>query len=382
MIKIAILTPLALEKDAVLKHLKEAKSVVKNGELYHIGYFSGQHHEFEVVVKKTGAGNETVTLAAEKIIVRYSPQVLFLTGIAGGVKDVAIGDVVIGTQAHGYDIGKETEGGFKARPESYPAHKSLINLAELVADSTDWQKRNPTERKSKVLFGPIASGNKVITSINHSTYKIIKSHYNNTVALEMEAFGVGKALHNHPSVHWMNVRSISDLLVGKNEEEDLDNQPFAAAQAAAFLFEMLNLLNAKELNLSIMDAKELSKAVFNILFPVTRLESVKEIGKELTEATDNSVRELWEKVKPLFVEEMEELESDPKDEDNQAAVRMKIKKVLAKEENADLKREVEEKVKDIAKEDGKDVSIYINNSKNVVAGSDITVSGDFRLGDG
>lgn len=245
MIKIAILTPLALERDAVLKHLTEAKSVTKNSELYHIGYFSGQHHEFEIIVKKTGAGNETVTLAAEKMIVRYSPKALFLTGIAGGVKDVKIGDVVVGIQAHGYDIGKETEGGFKARPDSFRATRSLVNLAEIVADAKKWKKRAPFDTDTKVYLGPIASGNKVIASINHSTFQIIKNHYNNTIALEMEAYGVGKALDHHADVSWINIRGISDLCGDKNATSDVTTQPFAAAQAAAFLFEMLDNIEAQ-----------------------------------------------------------------------------------------------------------------------------------------
>ena len=36
-------------------------------------------------------------VAAERIVRHYEPAVVVLTGIAGGVKDVGIGDVVVGT---------------------------------------------------------------------------------------------------------------------------------------------------------------------------------------------------------------------------------------------------------------------------------------------
>ncbi len=383
MIKIAILTPLQLEREAVVQHLSNGQQVRVNGDLVYVGKFAGKNHEFEVIVKQTGSGNSVNSSATERLINNHKPNLLFLTGIAGGVKDVALGDVVVGKQAHNYESGKETAEGIQSRPKSYWSNQTLISLAEEVSEQNIWQKRNPLQGKAaQVFFGPIASGEKVVATIDQATYTLIKAYYNDTLAIEMEAHGVGQTMHHHANIHWINVRGISDMLVGKNADDDLDTQPFAAAQAAAFLFEMLYQINFSELNIPIMDAKELSKAVYGILFPVTRLESVKEIGKDLTDATNGTIRELWEKVKPLFVEEMEELEADPTDEDNQAAIKAKLTRVLKKEQNADLKIEVEEKVKKIAEEEGKDVSVYINNSKNVVAGSNITVGGDFRLGDG
>lgn len=367
--KVAVLTPLSLEREAVLAHLADVREEVLHGELYYRGTFTGAQHSYEVTVKETGSGNTAAGLAAEKIIAAAQPQLLFLTGIAGGVKDVEVGDIVIGTQAHGYESGKETSEGFRARPKSYWCNKSLLNLAKIVHSQNVWhRRRKPPGKNARVFFGPIASGEKVITATDALAFQQLKLHYNDTLALEMEAHGVGCALHGHAHVHWLNVRGISDLCTGKNAAEDLLRQPYAAAQGAAFLFEMLYKLNAKELNLPIMTAKDLSTAVFNILFPITRLESVKEIGKDLSEATDGTVRELWEKVKPYLIEEVEELEKSPQDTDSQADVRNKMKKVFGKEEHAGLKAEVEEKVEKIAAAAGKEVSVFVKENSGTVIG--------------
>lgn len=68
-------------------------------------------------------------------IVILTPIQIVLAGVAGGVKDVAIGDIVIGTKFYGYEFGKETPGGFVTRPEGGYYSKELIisdSIARLI----------------------------------------------------------------------------------------------------------------------------------------------------------------------------------------------------------------------------------------------------------
>ena len=55
-------------------------------------------------------------LKVNEAISSLSPKYVFLAGIAGGIKDPKIGDIVIGTKAYFYEGGKETNKGFVARP--------------------------------------------------------------------------------------------------------------------------------------------------------------------------------------------------------------------------------------------------------------------------
>ena len=57
-----------------------------------------------------------------------------------------------------------------------------------------------------------------------------------------------------------------------------------------------------------MNSKELAQKLVGLIFPLLKLDSVKQIGKEFKDATDASIQEIWEKVKPIFIEEIEEEE--------------------------------------------------------------------------
>ena len=381
MLTIAILTPLALEQRAIMAHLSDWKQEIKNGDLYHISHFKGLHHSFRLILRQTGSKNSTAALAAERIIQNYQPNILFLTGIAGGVKDTVVGDIVVGTKAYGYDAGKEQTGGFVARPEVYLSSKPLILLAELVNHKKEWQNRTTTNQAPKeAFFGPIAAGDKVIAAIDQETYSRIKTHYNDTIAVEMEAHGVGYTLYNNPSVYWINIRGVSDLLKEKNAKTDMDTQPLAAAQAAAFLFEMLYQLNAEQLKLQIMDIKTITGGIITALTPfLQKSKSIKTITKDISEASDTTLSGIWTAIKPIFIEEFEEEEDVLTDEATEAsALNHVLKKKLKKEEG--LKEKLEALLKEREAKQPTN-SAVITNSKNVISGSTINAGGDFHLGD-
>ncbi|HFA50773.1 MAG TPA: hypothetical protein ENJ95_17330 [Bacteroidetes bacterium] len=376
---VVILTPIQIEYDAVRKHLTGLTEKTVAGSCYETGQFAGRHHTFNITLHQTGPKNSSIALATEKAIQLFNPKIILVTGIAGGVKDVDIGDVVVGTKAYGYEAGKETGNGFVARPEVVNYSKELLAAARSTARKNDWKKRcNINSSRAKVVFGPIASGDKVIATTGASIFPLIKKYYNDTTALEMEAIGFGQAMLYHPQVLFANIRGVSDMLENKSKTDAGGAQELAAGNAAGFVFEMMYEMDSTNLNIPIMNSKELSKAIYEILFPISKLESVKDIGKELTEATDTSVRELWEKVRPLFIEEFEELKNDPKDEDNQIAVKAKLKRVL--KNNGDLEKELAELVGKVNSEKG-GASVVIENSKNVISGSTISVGGNFHLGD-
>ena len=73
------------------------------GKLYHL---STAHSVMAVK-------NVDMALATEKAIQAFKPQIALLIGIAGGVKDVGIGDLLIAKKAYGYESGKEDVDGYR-----------------------------------------------------------------------------------------------------------------------------------------------------------------------------------------------------------------------------------------------------------------------------
>ena len=262
--KVLILTPLSLERDAVLLHLMNPQIQQEGGRVYFTGQFDGNHQIFQITVLEAGSKNTIVALAAEQAIQYAKPLMVVLTGIAGGVKDVAIGDVVVGNTAYGYDSGKETDSGFAYRPHVHHFSKPLLALAKIVEIVNQWRQISNPPVTGNVFYGPIASGDKVVASKGSEAYHRIKKHLNDTIALEMESAGFGEALSNHPHLLSINIRGISDLLDKKSEGDEGLRQRTAAANAAAFLFEMINQLDPKKMLQNVIETAEVAVKTINI----------------------------------------------------------------------------------------------------------------------
>lgn len=376
---IVILTPIKAEQDAIAARLTAPAEKMVEGDRYLSGSFTGIHHTFQLINQLTGSGNETLALAADKAVRRFNPQVVLLAGIAGGVKDVSVGDIVVGTKYYGYESGKVTEDGFAARPEAGYYSQELITLARSVGGSDSWRLQAKNAHSAKVVFGPIAAGNKVVAATHSDTYQLLKRAYNDTVALEMEAAGFGQAMRSHPAVRFLNIRSISDLLDGKSTSDAAGSQAWAAGNMAAFVFELLFQLDISQFKIiGNMNIKELSEQIVKMFLPLAKLDAVQEISRDFLEASNGSIGELWKKARPLFIEEYEELKKAPEDPDAQADARSRLRREL--EGKDELKRELEELLQQAQKESNAS-GISIANSKNVIQGSQISVGGDFHLGD-
>ena len=211
------------------------------GTIYYQGTFSDQRHDWNIVVAEIGMGSSGAALETERAIHFFRPEVIFFVGIASGLKDVQIGDVVAAMKVYNYESGKESAS-FQARPEVWRTSYALEQRARAEALSGVWLSRlnedfpGPSPR---VFIGALAAEDKIIASKRASVYQLLRTVYGDALAVEMEGHGFLQAVRANQSVQALVVRGISALIGDKTGAEQAYLRERAARHAAAFAFEVL-----------------------------------------------------------------------------------------------------------------------------------------------
>ena len=254
MFSAVIITSILVEYSAVRIHLTDLKEEIHpKGKIYERGKFSAYDQEWEVGIVEVGAGNSSAALEAERAIAYFNPDVILFVGVAGGIKDVKLGDVVAATKVYGYESGKQEEI-FRPRPDVGLSTYDMIQRAIVESRKEDWWKRCQSSAKPNVLVAPIASGDKIVANKESDLLKFLRNNYGDAVAVEMEGKGILKAAHANQQVSALIIRGISNLIDGKDEADQQGYQEIAASHASAFAFEILAKLKINETNFLALSA--------------------------------------------------------------------------------------------------------------------------------
>ncbi|MFE7366701.1 5'-methylthioadenosine/S-adenosylhomocysteine nucleosidase family protein [Streptomyces anulatus] len=232
---VVILTALNLEYEAVRQKLTSPQAHRhERGTRFEVGTVPGT--SCRVALGLTSKGNQSSAVIAERAIQEFSPLAVLFVGVAGALWDATrLGDVVMASHVYAYHGGTSEDDGLKARPRVWEAPHGISQLAAHVARLNDWaDSASHPEDAPQVRFGAIAAGEVVQNSRISAEAKWIRQHYNDALAIEMEAAGVAQAGHLSGAPVAI-IRGISDRADGtKNSTDDRTRQPQAAANAAAF----------------------------------------------------------------------------------------------------------------------------------------------------
>ena len=240
---VAIFTALQKEYLKIREYVRNLEEVRIDGYIYEIGTYTEGSNEWRVLLCETGPGNTAAGIAVEKCVAAFDPDITFFCGIAGGLKDVALGDVVVGQAVYFYDNVKEEREVLPRPTNTMPANSRLLQAARAAARNLALENTHSGRAPPyRVFVKPIAAGGGLLANKRGRTAEFVKRYYGDAVALEME--GSGYMISTHMSERpALVIRGISDLLSGKSAADAKGSQELAAANAAAFLFQLFKKLD-------------------------------------------------------------------------------------------------------------------------------------------
>jgi nucleoside phosphorylase len=251
-----ILTTVVFESRAVGAHLAHTETIIgEKDALYEFGRFPDPAGDWLIVHAITSSGNIDAGLVASKAFQEFGHfHAQIFVGIAGSLKeDIPIGSVVIGDYVYNGHSAKVEDDEILSRPHGLASARELLSAARGLIYSDEWRNliRSPVGialpspadypcafPPSAVIKG-IVSGEEVVAGNKSSRFALLRSHFNDCGAVEMEGWGAMSAAHCE-NASAIIVRGISDMCAGKEHTKDAKYQPIAAAHAAAFAFSILS----------------------------------------------------------------------------------------------------------------------------------------------
>lgn len=262
------------EFEAIKPHFTwiERESIVIGKKKYMVGHLHGQPVKRVIAAVPNATGMVDSAIIATQMLDLFKPKYLLMSGVCGGVKGTSFGDIVLARRVFTFQKGKVSDILDKDKEpiELYDKNGKKIDYDQLFDkdgnqikisvekfqvehDSIlefqlkDWtdpvledieQEINKTEivkiwgSPIKIHFEPMACSTMVINKDGFFE-DYIKSVDRQTVAVEMESYGVARSCQfgNEGKTNWVIFKSVMDNMTQKDDRA----KRFAANTSALFL---------------------------------------------------------------------------------------------------------------------------------------------------
>ncbi|MBQ7475041.1 MAG: 5'-methylthioadenosine/adenosylhomocysteine nucleosidase [Clostridia bacterium] len=215
---VAIIAAMSVEAELIKNAMEEKTEERVGSQVFTKGKIGG----VTVVAAVCGIGKVWAAICAEAMILRFSPDLIINTGIAGTLTgSLSIGDVAIASSVCHHDFDTTALGDAPGDAAVPGADGAMIPADRKTAERLCAITR---EEGVRALTGPIASGDQFISSSEKKEW-IAKTF--SAVACEMEGASIGHVSAAN-GVPFAVIRAISDSADG----EAPDNYPeFSRASA-------------------------------------------------------------------------------------------------------------------------------------------------------
>lgn len=216
--KIGLIGAMTVEVEALKEKTENKRISVISGVEYVEGTLCGK----DVVLAVAGVGKVNAGICAQTMILKFSPDVIINTGVAGGIgKQVRILDVVVATSVAQHDMDTSPLGD----PVGFITGINKVTM-DCDADTCDRLCAATEACGVTPIRGMIVSGDQFIGS-KEQIDKIQKSF--DAMAVEMEGGAIGQVCTMNGGVPFAVVRAISD---GGDDEANMNYPQFVKVACA------------------------------------------------------------------------------------------------------------------------------------------------------
>lgn len=220
---IGIIAAMDVEMNSLRSYMNDTETEVVSG----IRFVSGTLEGRDVVTAVCGIGKVFAALCAQTMILRYQPEAIINTGVAGTLTDaLTIGSIAVSSAVVQHDM--------DTSPLGDPLGLiSGINRVELPADRLLTGQLSACAKVMgiKTATGVIASGDQFVASAERKAF--IAGHFK-AIACEMEGAAIGQVCHVN-KVPFCVLRAISDSADGSSHMDYPAFVQMAAEQSVSLL---------------------------------------------------------------------------------------------------------------------------------------------------
>lgn len=212
-----VVTTVVHESRSVKAFLTDPAVVVgEKGAYYEYGRFSEPAGDWLIVHAITSQGNTDASLVVSKAHQEFgSFHAQMFVGVAGSLKaDIPIGSVVVGDYVYNGHSAKVEDTETLVRPHSLVPARELLTASQGIIYSNEWidlirapaGMTLPNRADYPCDFPPVAaikgivSGEEVVAGGKSPRFALLRSHFNDCGAVEMEGWGAMNAAHHENSL--------------------------------------------------------------------------------------------------------------------------------------------------------------------------------------
>lgn len=187
--------------DLEINYIQEKLQNQQTQKISSFTFWEGEINSIRVVILRSGIGKVSAAVGTTLLIEHYHPDLIINTGVAGGLRDTQIHDIVLANEVRHHDVNLTSFGyelGQQAQmPASYIPDPKWSMFAWDVAFSFT----------KKLHQGLIVSGDSFISDSMQASQ--IHRNFPSALAVEMEAAAIAQTCHLM-GVPFLVLRAISD----------------------------------------------------------------------------------------------------------------------------------------------------------------------------